>query len=641
MMASQEKQETLLNANQADTSSKEVKKDTALDQNLNNPNNDDDDIDLSGVQIASNLLNQTLALDDPDFDDVPDDNSKDVKDDSSSDITDDSSNEAYKSIMSLCSSTTSNIKKSINDILSSREKTDDCKEDPVIELQDNLNKKMEAFKRVISGCLGEGDASDQASGSSIEKDAQGVVIEEVLEDLTQSDSTKSESSNKMQSTEASKNDKNLISKTEAIKTAKDQSQCNGSDTTVSNIASSKDEKNIKKNDKKFEKSPSPALPELQLSDQELLKSLIAQSEEKLAKKQKNGASKKKGEKTIDQILKSLGNGSAEEKLQLLCKKHAELQDEYRLFEPRLRQYERQIITQQREKESMQAELNRMILAKSRLEGLCREMQRQSKCVKEESLARIKEEEEKRKEIANKFQSTLNDIGSLMQENSKRNIQLREENAELATKLKGLVDNYEIWEQNMAKVVQQKELETQLAKAKHAKVNLVLKQETEKFLREKQSLLENLSELQKRCTVLTSNELQLRTELSDYTSKYEEFQSVLSNSSKVFSTFKSDMESTSKKIKKLEKETNVYKQKWESSNKALLDMISHKEKQDKDFSAAQQKIQLLEKLCRALQAERNELKQQIELKNQINAFTSASVPTTNPEVPSQPGAAEVV
>lgn len=32
--------------------------------------------------------------------------------------------------------------------------------------------------------------------------------------------------------------------------------------------------------------------------------------------------------------------------------------------------------------------------------------------------------------------------------------------------------------------------------------------------------------------------------------------------------------TSKKIKKLEKETNVYKQKWESSNKALLDMISH-------------------------------------------------------------------
>ncbi|GIX71807.1 beta-taxilin [Caerostris extrusa] len=334
-----------------------------------------------------------------------------------------------------------------------------------------------------------------------------------------------------------------------------------------------------------------------------------------------------------QILKSLGNGTAEEKLHLLCKKHLESLEEYRLVEPRLKQLERQITTQQREKEQLQADHNRMILAKSRLEGLCREMQRQSKAMKEESLLRIKCEEEKRKEIANKFQSTLNDISALMQENSKKNVQLRQENTELATKLKSLVENYEVWEQNMSKIVQQKELEAQLAKAKHAKVNLLLKQETEKFLREKQSLLENLSELQKRCTLLTSNELQLRTELGDYTSKYEEFQSVLSNSSKVFATFKSDMESTSKKIKKLEKETIVYKQKWESSTNALLEMISHKEKQDKELTNAQQRILTLEKLCRALQGERNELQ------NQLNVQKASSV-SSPPDMPSQSEETEV-
>lgn len=99
-------------------------------------------------------------------------------------------------------------------------------------------------------------------------------------------------------------------------------------------------------------------------------------------------------------------------------------------------------------------------------------------------------------------------------------------------------------QHMEKVVQQSNLEAQLAKAKHAKINLLLKQETEKFLREKQTLLENMSELQKKCTLLTSNELKLRTELGDYTSKYEEFQTVLNKSSQVFASFKNDMEAVS-------------------------------------------------------------------------------------------------
>lgn len=66
-------------------------------------------------------------------------------------------------------------------------------------------------------------------------------------------------------------------------------------------------------------------------------------------------------------------------------------------------------------------------------------------MQEESLLRIKEEEERRKEIASKFQVTLNDISMLMQENAKKNMKLREENSELAKKLKALVDHYDMWE----------------------------------------------------------------------------------------------------------------------------------------------------------------------------------------------------
>ncbi len=57
----------------------------------------------------------------------------------------------------------------------------------------------------------------------------------------------------------------------------------------------------------------------------------------------------------------------------------------------------------REKDQLQTEHSKAVLAKSKLESLCRELQRHNKLVKDESVARAKEEEEKRKEVTNKFQ----------------------------------------------------------------------------------------------------------------------------------------------------------------------------------------------------------------------------------------------
>ncbi|GFQ88258.1 beta-taxilin [Trichonephila clavata] len=565
---------------------------------------DDDDSldDLHAIDVATSVLDETFSIDDPDL------------------VIPDHINEAYKNIITVCSTTAQNIRKTITEVLNTRQNVVITEVDPATELQESLNKKIADFEKVVSGCF-ESDNNIDKSGNSSQSAIQDNTVDNVSIALEESEKTNDPEA------KSAENSSPVIAD---IKPSEDVSN----DTKqINDVEISKSEENKKEMalEQSVESTKTSSPTGFLSSDslKEILKNVPVLSEdEKLAKKQKNSASsKKKGEKSIDQILKSLGNGTAEEKLQLLCKKHLEALEEYRLIEPRLKQLDRQITSQQREKEQLQADLNRMILAKSRLESLCREMQRQSKIVKEESLLRLKLEEEKRKELANKFQTTLNDISALMQENSKKNVQLRQENTELATKLKSLVDNYEIWEQNMSKIVQQKELEAQLAKAKHAKVNLLLKQETEKFLREKQSLLENLSELQKRCTLLTANELQLRTELADYTSKYEEFQNVLSNSSKVFATFKTDMESTSKKIKKLEKETGTYKQKWENSNNALLEMIALKEKNDKDYSNAQQRIATLEKLCRALQAERTELRQQLDVQK------SNSVSSTNNDVPS--------
>ena len=108
------------------------------------------------------------------------------------------------------------------------------------------------------------------------------------------------------------------------------------------------------------------------------------------------------------------------------------------------------------------------------------------------------------------------------------------------------------------------------------------------------LIAEATEAKQRVAVLEQQEVQLREQIALYTEKYEEFQDTLSKSNEVFQSFKSETEKVTsrsvlvglvraaglletvvaqmaKKIVKLEKETQMWRKRWENSNKALLDM----------------------------------------------------------------------
>ena len=171
------------------------------------------------------------------------------------------------------------------------------------------------------------------------------------------------------------------------------------------------------------------------------------------------------------------------------------------FQSAIRKLEQRVEQLLKEKASMESEQSRALLTRSRLEGLCRELQKQNKLVKvckwlnsrarrlgltekegiglhhpniwaglmwsviwsmtwpviwlvtwnvawpwpapqEESVAKIREEEEKRREVSAKFQTTLSDITGTMNENNQKNTKLTEENIEMSKKLKSLCEQYE-------------------------------------------------------------------------------------------------------------------------------------------------------------------------------------------------------
>ncbi|KAJ7991834.1 hypothetical protein DPEC_G00287970 [Dallia pectoralis] len=317
-------------------------------------------------------------------------------------------------------------------------------------------------------------------------------------------------------------------------------------------------------------------------------------------------------KEITLLMQTLNTlNTPEEKLAGLCKKYAELLEEQRNSQKQMRVLQKKQSQLVQEKDHLRNEHSKAILARSKLESLCRELQRHNRTLKEDGVQRARVEEEKRKEVTSHFQVTLNDIQSQMEQHNERNASLRQENSELAEKLKKLIEQYELREEHIDKVFKHKDLQQQLVDAKLHQAQELLIESEDRHHREKDFLLKEALESQRMCELMKQQEVHLKQQLSLYTEKFEEFQTTLSKSNEVFTTFKQEMEKMTKKIKKLEKETTMYRSRWESSNKALLDMAEEKTLRDREYDGLQGKVGRLEKLCRALQNERNELSKKVQ------------------------------
>ncbi|TNN38807.1 Gamma-taxilin [Liparis tanakae] len=351
-----------------------------------------------------------------------------------------------------------------------------------------------------------------------------------------------------------------------------------------------------------------------------------------------------------QALNSLA--TPEEKLAALCKKYADLLEESRCMQKRLKALQKKQSQIVKEKIHLQGEHSKAILARSKLESLCRELQRHNKTLKEENGQRSREYEEQRKEAMLHFQMTLSDIEVQMEQHSSHNTKLRQENMELAEKLKKLIEQYELREEHIDKVFKHKELQQQLMDAKLQRITEMMREVEEKQQRERDFLLKDATESRRKCELMKEQETQLKQQvrtlwerkpdvilctprrpggkLSLYMDKFEEFQSTLAKSNEVFTTFRQEMEKMTKKIKKLEKETTQWRTKWESNNQALLQMAEEKTLRDGHFKAMQGKLELLERLCRALQKERNDLNNQLSLLQEPEDKGAAAPPETQPQ-----------
>lgn len=229
-----------------------------------------------------------------------------------------------------------------------------------------------------------------------------------------------------------------------------------------------------------------------------------------------------------------------------------------------------------------------------------------KSIKSESMSKIRDEEEKRKESQAHFQKSINDIFATLGKNNDENLKIKEANAEMTKKFKYLAEQYELREKQLEKLNEQIKLETQLNEAKLAKVQMESTIEKEILLKEKQAALEEVLATKKAIVEIEARERGLKEQLLLYTEKYDQFQTSLQKSNGIFATYKTELEKMSKRTKTLEKEAYEWRSKYEKSNRALLNTISDKQAQDEYMKKSARQLSQLQKLCRTLQAERTTL-----------------------------------
>ena len=234
--------------------------------------------------------------------------------------------------------------------------------------------------------------------------------------------------------------------------------------------------------------------------------------------------------------------------------------------------------------------------REKLESLCRELQKANNSIRIESLELIRAEQGRAKEQTGKIQLTLAGVVKLFDENQQRNLNLRQENMELQSKLKSVLEHCNNWEKGVETFLKQRDMENKLLRTELAKANLLKNEEREKLLKEKEELLRMLSIMQEQQHKIEGQEAKLRSDLSSYATKYNECQAIISKGMSKFQV------ETKRMLKQLEKSRHDYMAlltKYESSNKKIAQLLEEKQRLDKALRMESKKNDTLEKLCRAL------------------------------------------
>ncbi|KRT81823.1 hypothetical protein AMK59_5698 [Oryctes borbonicus] len=305
----------------------------------------------------------------------------------------------------------------------------------------------------------------------------------------------------------------------------------------------------------------------------------------------------------EDVLKSIGTVEEKDKMKLLTAKYDELLQLYRSQENTLNATKREVTSVTNDK-------NKQLLARSRLEGCCRELQKQNNALKEELAAKIQEAEFQRRNITQDFQKTLNNVTNMMTESNMQNTKLGEENRQMAERLSMIYDEFKSRESEVERISKQIDIERQLGEARCSKLETEfliekhqLSMENDSLNVKIQGLTQELIESSSRCVQLERQVGELTAQIDKYSGKYEEFENTISKSGRVFDHVKTELSRMTKQVKSLEREVIDWQTRYHRSVTTNYELQMDIAEKKHALDESTRKQAQLTKLCRQIQVER--------------------------------------
>ncbi|CAD7704709.1 unnamed protein product [Ostreobium quekettii] len=308
---------------------------------------------------------------------------------------------------------------------------------------------------------------------------------------------------------------------------------------------------------------------------------------------------KKRKKLVREAHKMMASreASQQEKLNFMHNKFLEQVSERGRLERDHVTMQKELDRASRERDAAQQELKKVNLIRDKLEELCRTLQRENKAVLEEVRLRTEHEAESRRQLSERFQSTLKDVGMQLEQQGEQAEKSIRENVALREKLHEFTSILETIKQEHQKEMQAKELQIQLLEAEHEQAKLQVEEQgaIAKAEKERGDALENAKNM------LATNMVTCCDRFEEMSKALEKLKGSLDTSEKARKRFMKENEEMKKKCNKadltiiqlLDERTNLKKQveKFNVKLAAAVDPFVHtKLKAQKEG---------LENLCRTL------------------------------------------
>lgn len=310
-------------------------------------------------------------------------------------------------------------------------------------------------------------------------------------------------------------------------------------------------------------------------------------------------------------LKSLDGVPDAEKVQKLIKKLAESEKQNAELSAKLVDYNNIVKAKNLVEKALEKKdqiLLRTAESKSKLEDLCRALQKSNADTRDESIAKMKKLELERAQAVEQLKVTLKDIERTMTEGRSKSDALAEDNKKLSDKFKEIAVQYEermkVVDEQMKKKEQYwgefgkaKDLEVKLLKAKLDASTIQMK----KAGLEKDELAQLVLQETARVGGALETEKHLRDQVKEYSSKYSELTSCLAKSNEAFDKFKKEISRVNTKCCQIEKEGLIFRKKADEANQKVLVLTMSNQENLEKLAESDKRVKQLESLCRALQS----------------------------------------